>query len=184
MPCLKDWFPPVDAMETVSVMRLQDGETFEKQIPASYIFHLGWMLQEALPSGEQSQREIGRSHWLRRVLDRFAEEIINAEDMSDWRSKALTPVLVRALHKVDDFQTAEISKCAMEKTTVGGELGTEQWIGFYFAYDVVNPDHREWWLSVKDFRVGSNIGDQAPDLPDAEHSTGNVSWNKPYRILL
>jgi len=137
-------------MATVSVIDLADRSTFERQIPAVYLFHIQWIIQEAYPKDESRIEHRDRTIWLRAVLDCFAEEIRSDDDMSDWRSKVLNPVLVRALHRVNDFDEKDIARKAAVEAGIGRRKATHKhWEGFYLNLDVVAPVHHTWWLTIK-----------------------------------
>lgn len=138
----------------MAVIFVTDSETnssFERRIPAAYFFHLRWLLQEGYVTEEATEEQKCHSRWIRQVLDCFAEEVVGAGDMSDWRSKVLTPVLVRAFFKVNDFSERAIARSARDevKPGRGGGMTITNWEGFYFNIDVVAPRHRDWWMRVK-----------------------------------
>lgn len=142
----------------------------DREIPAIYLFHLHWMMQEAFPQGEPSRKELIRSMWLQNVLDVFVDEIKAVEVTPDWRSGVLNPILVRALHAVDDFNQREILRAAQKECQLSGKTMTiKHWEGFYLNLDVVAPTHHLWWCMIKRIRPMSCRG---CDVDDASH--GNV----------
>ena len=56
----------------------------DREIPAIYLFHLHWMMQEAFPQGEPSRKELIHSMWLQNVLDVFVDKIKAVEVTPDW----------------------------------------------------------------------------------------------------
>lgn len=149
LPGLEDWFPSLSDKESIMVTDQRDQSYFELKIPAVYIFHLHWICQEASPTGDRRKNAQKRSTWLCQVLDAFVDEVCSVGDTSRWRSGVLTPVLVRALHGVDDFKKQEISNVASVQSMLPGKLTMQHWKNFYFTYDVVAPSHRKRWLYQK-----------------------------------
>ena len=146
---LSNWFPLLRTMAEVTVFDLSDRSTFTRRIPAVYLFHLHWLMQEAIPTIQQPTKERGRSFWLQAVLDSFAVEIKAEEDMSNWRSQVLNPVLVRAFYGADDFDKKHIEEQMKNNTQLSGKFSLEHWEGFYLNQDVVAPVYRMRWLKAK-----------------------------------
>lgn len=148
-PTLERWFPPLRTLAEVSVTDLSDGTIFKRSIPAVYLFHLHWIIEEAFPKEPVDKRRSGRCYWLRSILDAFAREIRDEEDTSDWRSKVLNPILVRAFYKADDFNKADINRQMKANCQLTAKVTDKHWEGFYHNQDVIAPVHRNKWLALK-----------------------------------
>lgn len=137
-------------MEQVAVLDLTDRSSFTRSIPAAYFHHLHRIISEAfLENVVDDQAQVGRAHWLRSVLDAFAEEIRAGEDFSDWRSKVLNPILVRAFYQADDFNQRHIAKqMRANRQLEGSTIAIDYWKGFYFNHDVISPVFRSRWPAV------------------------------------
>lgn len=133
----------------VSVVNLQDRTVIERLIPAAYFFHIHWIIREATANAELDNAQGWRSSWLHAVLDAFAEEIQPNEDMSDWRSKVLNPILVRAFYRADDFNVQSITKQMKANRQLEGRITERHWEGFYHNRDVIAPVNQNRWLSIK-----------------------------------
>jgi len=168
VPHIKEWCPSPGTLETIAITRLEDGSTFNRQIPAGYIFHLHWIMQEAFSKEGPKKPRGNRSDWLLAVLDAFVEEVAITESTPDWRSKVLTPVLVRAVNKVDDFNERAINKTAKDCCQLSGSMTVVHWEGFYFNQDMLAPGHHLWWLMAKqvepESRPDEEVEDTSPDL--------------------
>ena len=174
IPCPDEWFPALDVMATISVIDRNDGRTFERRIPAAYLFHLRWIRHEAFPVGVSTPTQLSRATWLRQVLDAFVEEIEPIVDMSNWRSTVLNPVLVRAFYAIDDFKRNAILKNAQTQVaTRGSKMDLKHWESFYFNLDIVSPVHRDWWLSIKQSGLERHPHDDI-GRSTSEECTGSV----------
>lgn len=178
LPHLQNWFPTLNTMEVVSVVKTEDRSTFKRNIPAVYIVHLHWLLQKAYPikgAGPKAQSHAG---WFVHVLDAFAEEMKQAEDFSDWRSKVLTPVLVREFYSVDHFNPKAIGEKARWNILYpANKLRLEHWEDFYFRKDVVDPSHVNWWLNIKTIPIEEEkVGKVGKDDVEPDVITSTGSW--------
>ena len=143
----------------IRLVDLENNSTFERAIPAAYIFHLRWILREAAAEGDPGSVQRKRAIWLQKVLDSFAEEIRFSGSLSDWRSRVLTPILMRAIHRVDDFDRDRIAAKAKAEQRVGSRRMTAgEWEDFYHTLDIVAPAHHDWWLMVKPMAPDSCVG--------------------------
>jgi len=114
------------------------------------------MIHESSAMQDHGPEDGLRPVWLRRVLDRFAEEIRCIRDLSDWRSSVLNPVLVRAIHHTDDLnERAIIRKAKMDAGITRRQMTIKDWEGFYLNLNVVQPVHQGWWLEAKPARPES-----------------------------
>jgi hypothetical protein len=138
---------------------------FERQLPAAYVFHLLWMVQEARQVTVGSKTSERRSSYLYQVLDAFAEEAKQNEAMSDWRSAVLTPLLVREYHSLNTFAPSSIEACLRGQTLHRGRLTEDHWANFYFKYDVIHPSNSRTWKLIKGATPQSTTNSQA--LSDA-----------------
>jgi hypothetical protein len=148
LPYVDDWFPPAESTISISVLDMVTEQTFERVIPKAYLFHLHWISGEASPQqvGTKKQR---RSSYLRQVLDAFAKEIEETSEFSDWRSAALTPVLVRAYHNLSDFASSSIGTYLKRLLLHRGRLTVQHWADFYFQSDVIDTGNSGRWTSLK-----------------------------------
>jgi hypothetical protein len=138
-------------MATVTIVNLTDGSTHLKEIPSGYVFHLHWMDLET-----ENQKE--NCLWFRAVLDSFVDEILNTEDFAHWRSKILTPVIVRAFYEANHFDTKDILTKMKKASQLGGPVTIRHWEGFYFNHDMLLPIHRETWQKLKQIDIKSLPG--------------------------
>lgn len=148
LPHLDDWFPSLASTVSIAVTDDLTGRTFERAIPEAYIFHLHWMSHEATLTRVGS-KERNRAFYLQQVLDAFAKEIEDADELSDWRSAVLTPVLVRAYHSMNDFMPSPIEAYLKKLLLCRGKLTEQHWAIFYFQSDVIHPSNSSRWVSVK-----------------------------------
>lgn len=149
IPSIEDWFPSLDTLAEISVINLQNRTTVKRLIPAVYLFHLRWIIRGATPNAELDDTHAQRSNWLHAVLDAFAEELRANEDTSDWRSKVLNPILVRAFYGADDFDVQSIAKQMKANRQLEGRITERHWEGFYHNHDVIAPINQKRWLRVK-----------------------------------
>lgn len=146
VPYLEDWFPPVETMGTVTIVKLEDQSTSVREIPAVYFFHLHWMDEETKGPEESKQ-------WLRLVLDSFVDELLGVVDALRWRSKVLNAVIVRTFFKANHFDSKHIGRIMRKNSQIGGSTTPKHWEGFYCNHDVLLPIHRDKWQTLK--RVGT-----------------------------
>ena len=149
IPRPNDWFPSADTMAEVTVLDLSNRSTFMRRIPAAYLFHLHWLTQETSCAKELDAKRRGRTCWLQAVLDSFAEEIQSQQDMSNWRSLVLNPILVRAFYWADDFNEKNIEEQMKKNSQLRGGSLLKHWEGFYLNQDMVAPVHQARWLDTK-----------------------------------
>ena len=165
-------------MAMITVVDSKDRSTFDREIPAVYLFHLWWIMQEASSEAQPNGERQSRSCWLRSVLDLFAEEIQPTEVTPGWRSKVLNPVLVRTFHKTSDFNKKMLSQRALSKCQRGGtSMTVKHWEGFYFNLDVVAPTYRVWWLAMKPIEPERNSDNRTdPALPGGITSLPHIAF--------
>jgi hypothetical protein len=129
-------------MASVTIVDLTDGSTRSREIPSGYLFHLHWMdLETKIPEGGH--------RWFRAVLDSFVDEILETEVVAQWRSRILTPVIVRAFYEANHFDPKDILTRMKTRTQLSGRVTVKHWEGFYFNHDMLSPIHREWWQRLK-----------------------------------
>lgn len=149
LPYLDNWFPPLESMVPISVVDKATKNTFQRSLPAAYMFHLHWMSHRAELAKRGSTEQQKYSSYFYQVLDAFAEEIEKNEDMSGWRSVVLTPLLVREYHSLDSFAPSSIQSCLKGQILHRGSLTEWHWANFYFKYDVIHPKNSRTWIWIK-----------------------------------
>jgi hypothetical protein len=139
-------------MEVIGVTRISTNQTFCRAIPARYMFHLLWMLQEA----HESPSEM--SGWLMEVLDKFVEEVsAHTEDFSGWRSRVLNPVLIRTMDGAKHTDSNHVQMHFLRNHTYAVEKPVHtDWAEYYSHRDPVAPNYDHTWNRMKKIAQPNN----------------------------